>query len=472
MAEPIHAIPQANRSADIADYQPLSTMAVASLVVACFFALLLVVTAIAGFATHKPAVSYEYLFVALVGFFLAVVARIQIRRSEGTRTGMQLTTIAWWICVLGGLGYGAYIVGSGRALRAQSEEFAASWFKDLREGRFNQAFVLTIDPARRRNVVPEDEHQLEAEFGPVLPGFRQNELVRFFVRNGTQVQVEPVGLRNWEPTTGGYRVESSWRLLSPEGNIVLTIVLVGTDAKDAPTRQWHVVFSQSLAPTDMKPTSYGRLIPELVQDAGKLVGRWQENLATRRPALGQVWTLPEAKRPTIEAHFAAQRLVAGPAGDLLAPDVPGLRTPMPGFFKYNGSANVPDEKLAIFRRILSSGLVFRPQVTRGPVAETPALEVSEKEVRITVPVEMQLPDLPLGSTTKARVHVVAANPEFVAKVWELRQAGAQDPNSANLSPERVMKDLPSPQWRIESLDSPLEPAPVQAGPGGAPPPGV
>ena len=472
MADPIHAIPQANRSADIADYQPLSAMAVASLVVACIFALLLVVTAIAGFATHKPAVSSEYLLVALVGFFLAVLARVQIRRSEGTRTGMQLTTIAWYICVVGGLGYGAYILASGAALRRQSEEFAAGWFKNLREGRFNQAFVLTIDPARRRNVVPEDEHQLEAEFGPMLPGFRQNELVRFFARNGPEVKVEPIGLRNWEPTTGGYRVESSWRLLSPEGNIVLTTVLVGTDAKDAPSRQWHVVFSQSLAPSEAKLTSYGRLIPEMMQDASRLVGRWQENMATRRPSLGQVWTLPEAKRPTIEAHFTAQRLIAGPAGDLLAPDVPGVRSPMPGFFKYNGSSNVPDDKLAVFRRIWSSGLIFRSQARSGPVAETLALEVSDKEVRITVPVEMQLPDLPLGSTTKARVHVVAANPEFVAKVWELRQAGARDPNSANTSSERVMKDLPSPEWRIESLDSPLEATPSQQGPGGAPPPGM
>jgi hypothetical protein len=466
MAEPMHAIPQTDRSADIADYQPLSVMAVASLVVACFFAILLVVTAIAGFASHKPAISYEYLLVALVGFFLAVLARIQIRRSEGTRTGMQLTTIAWWICVLGGLGYGAYILASARALRAQSEEFAGNWFKLLREGRFNQAFVLTIDPARRRNVVPEDERQLEAEFGPMLTAFRQHELVRFFARNGTEAKAEPLGLRNWEPTTGGYRVELPWRLVSPEGSIVLTIVLVGTDAKDAPTRQWHVVLSQNFGMTELKPTSYGRVIRELVEDAAKLVSHWQENLATRRPAVGQLLTIPESKRPSIEALFTAQRLVAGPAGDLLAPDVPGVRTPLPGFFKYNGSANVPDEKLAIFRRILSNGLIFRPQANRTPIQETPALEVSEKEVRITVPADVQLPDLPLGSFSKARVHVVAANPEFVAKVWELRQAGAQNPQNANLSPERVMKDLPPPQWRIESLDSPLELTPGPAGPPG------
>src|SRR5262245_46962964 len=125
--------PPLERPASEIDYKPMSGLAVAAMVVTGIY--ILAIAIIASFALYyrKPTLSWSWLFLAGLGLALTIAARIQIRRSEGTREGMKLTTISWWLSVLGGAAFAAYLVASSLALRKQSEDEAQRFFTLLKK---------------------------------------------------------------------------------------------------------------------------------------------------------------------------------------------------------------------------------------------------------------------------------------------------------------------------------------------------
>src|SRR5262245_26908464 len=96
-----------------AGYQPLSGLAIAAIGVASLTTIGMVLLAWASRSAGKPAVDMlaRVLFgAALLGIALSVAARFQIRRSEGTRVGIKMANVAWWLSVLCAGGYGAFFL--------------------------------------------------------------------------------------------------------------------------------------------------------------------------------------------------------------------------------------------------------------------------------------------------------------------------------------------------------------------------
>src|SRR5262245_15274552 len=71
-------------------YRPVSGLAVASLAAALVFAAVLVLGIVLSVLTHTPLPEFvmSFLPLPLAGVALSLVARWQIRRSEGTRAGL------------------------------------------------------------------------------------------------------------------------------------------------------------------------------------------------------------------------------------------------------------------------------------------------------------------------------------------------------------------------------------------------
>src|SRR5262249_59006333 len=122
-------------------YQPLSGLAVAAIAVAGVYSGALAVFGIVALITGTPlALAFWILIFPVVAMVLAVVARQQIRYSEGTRTGLTLTTWAWWLSVVFGLGYLAFYVGTFLAVWWQAESQMKSFFELGRKGHTPEAF--------------------------------------------------------------------------------------------------------------------------------------------------------------------------------------------------------------------------------------------------------------------------------------------------------------------------------------------
>src|SRR5262245_49287549 len=90
MATPTRTL-LADRDQDLGQYQPLSILAIAAVAVVGLFTALVLALMAVGLLTRKPVLEPVIVLLDLVGLGLALVARWQIRTSEGTRAGLKLT---------------------------------------------------------------------------------------------------------------------------------------------------------------------------------------------------------------------------------------------------------------------------------------------------------------------------------------------------------------------------------------------
>src|SRR5262245_61762458 len=133
MAEPSPA-PALPSTADPVPYVPVSWMAVAAATVAGLFIAILLALAVSAFVTKRPLVQAELLVFPAIGIVLSFAARRMIRNAEGTRTGDNLANIAWWTCVIGGLGYAAYLLAIDFAIRRDARIELERWVDHLKSG--------------------------------------------------------------------------------------------------------------------------------------------------------------------------------------------------------------------------------------------------------------------------------------------------------------------------------------------------
>ena len=231
------------------------------------FVLVLLVLGLGGYAffKHKPLLNAWFLAVAVVGFLLSVVARIQIRRSEGTRSGMKLATIAWWVTILVGAGYTTYLYATKFVLDRQSEEFTMAWFSNLKnlsdpdpavqEQNFYEAFWRTLEPNARSYIDPKNKEQMELDYATQLAGFRSSRIVRMFQQSKKdEIQVESNGIANWEQTPTGYQVDRMFQVRCPLGVFDFAVHMPASEGKNYEGRQWKIMPSD---PTARAITSFG-----------------------------------------------------------------------------------------------------------------------------------------------------------------------------------------------------------------------
>jgi hypothetical protein len=500
MADPQSTSPVARPASEI-DYKPISGLAAAAAIVSAIF--LVVVVFIAWFAQLKkrPALDIYPLFIAGLGLVLAIAGRAHIRRSEGTRAGLKAVNAAWWISVIGGAAYAAYLLASVFALRQQSQKAALEWFDLLKQRKFNHAFLMTLDPTRRQNVNPDNELEVEAQFGAIqLPGFRNSEVVRFFRRNGNEVEVESLGVGNWRQVQTGYQVETSFRLKCAEGIFDINLVMIGSEGADVVGRDWHVAFTESGLVTQTR-TSYGRLLFELAAEAHRFAEGWRETVLLKKlPSLAYLDTLPQVDRLPYQAigqsllplcyqppnPFDGLGPLSGPLGVFPAdtfvlaaiqgaadkngsPNFISSELIRRGVFQIDGGGPLTEDMKKRFHDTWRVAIITPAGSNRLQNSDTsPEFTLTATEILYTYPVEIGLPGQPI-TFAKGRVILAATSPELVRRMNELKAQGKANPGLPDANPAAdVLALLPAREWRIVRIETNLEPLSAQQRPGGGP----
>jgi hypothetical protein len=282
MAEPTPVLAPPEPGVDDV-YRPLSALAVASIVVAGGYAALVTILSVVAFATSTP------LFLAIwtvvfpaAGLFLAVLGRLRIRNSEGVLSGMVLTTWAWWLSLLYGLGYIAYYVGAYLAVSNQAEAFTTDWLRKVADGKMAEAFLETQEPAKRKGINPADTELLITRYGinqakrrAPLVGFQEQEIIRVLQRGGSNLKVTPLGVKSWEYDKGGYQVVELYQVGSVEGTFDITVTVRSAEGPEFEGRKWYVL-PQTIGPAGPPPqlTTIGKALDKWYRPAHEKAVDW------------------------------------------------------------------------------------------------------------------------------------------------------------------------------------------------------
>jgi hypothetical protein len=243
-------------------YRPISGLAIAGLVVAGLFALLVVVNGVAAFVAGVPFfLSAWMVWLAAAGAVLSLIAQWHIRGSEGTRAGLALCRWGLGLSVVMGVGYLAYEYFTGLAIVQQANSFVlvkdedSGFLARLEEGdplAVTTAFLLTWPPSRRSGLNPANEEQMSRIFDqppkPGMPGeltsFRNQMLVQFLGRAGNQAKVEPLGIQSWNYEKGSFTVSRNYRITTPEAVFSILLPVQSAEAEAGGRRRWFVALSK------------------------------------------------------------------------------------------------------------------------------------------------------------------------------------------------------------------------------------
>ena len=484
-------LPPVARTDSEIDYKPISGVAVAAVVVSGFFVLFVLSTSIAAMITKRPALNIPFLFLAGLGLALSIAARAHIRRSEGTRAGLSWASAAWWMSVLGGVGFGAYLGASFLALQKQSNGSAMDWFELLKKNKVDHAFVLTLPPLQR----PQDYQKLgDDDLGKVLdgrfgagplPGFRNSEIARFFQRNGNEVEVVSLGMSDWQQIENGYRVQCSYQLKSPEGVFDLNLALSGTEGENLVGRVWHVGVEGGLSSKGR--TSYGRLVLELQDEARGNAIEWLKSASFHDREAIYLATLPTSERVARENALVIRRMIekwlevyvpayiAPVLADPKVQDVAITDLLARNFFQLEGMPLLTEDKKNSFREIWKACIFLPVGATRLQTPESgpqPLIAIDAKEIAYRFPLEIGLPGTPI-SYAKARLVLVSNTPDLLKELQELKAKGKANPGELDKSETQLLKSRTARNWRVERIETDLEPlvAPSRPGGPGGPPGG-
>jgi hypothetical protein len=477
-------------------------MAVAALSVSVLFAVLLVVFAGIAFTTKKPLLMEELLVLPAVAVVLSFAARRVIRNSEGTRTGENLAGAAWWLALVLGLCYAAYLFAVGFAIRQDARGAAEKWIGLLNRGDERDvtlAFWLTLPPQARQGTSP-DSDQLRLRYRDTVLMFTNSDLVRTARRNKGEVSFT-TDSANWSYKSGTVECLLTGTLKCPEGAFPVSLVLRGTEGvsgAEGGGRQWTIDRPRGgfIDESRAARTPYGWMV-HLLEASGGSYGREYLGHTMAGPGShyyayrayvaqpGEPVRLGESARerpvpagwaevarsPLLQLAFAAPAHLAGDAGYA---DYRANR-----FFALPGGA-APDagRKEQFFQIFDRQGI--RPAGDRlrapdgGAIDRENAITVTDSAVEVRVPVEV-----PLANTGRAleaargRLVVECRDPALVAELKQLR-AGANPDQATPGEPDEVRNRKVS--WRVVRVESDLvkvsaAPPPGEGPPEPPPPPG-
>jgi hypothetical protein len=452
------------------DYKPLSGLAIAAIALAGLFAVILLGFVVVGFISKRPIDEGWHLWLAAVGFVLAILARIQIRRSEGIRTGQKLADAAWWICLLGGGGFFAYLQANEFSLRLQSGKYLDAWFDALKKGDRAASFLLALEPEQRRDpsLNPADpalEERLNTEFAHMYPGYRNHSVVTTIVRGGDAITAAQQGLKRWEYRTASTSVEWTYRISGPEGVSLATVSLLGTRPKGEKSLSWRIDANTNFTLRPENFTTYGRFVNhELPREAERALGAWLEKTHLPRSLPGDEYPTSrkwDAFRMTLspaERDVFLSKMIASVAnlsltrGPVLPPDYPNYFTLPPGFFRNAQGQPATEEELQKFRRAwLFDG--FRPA---GMSASRGEFKISAEGVTVRYPVEFVMPFT--GDRYQGTVIAQLLDEKVREQLNQLRKEGIANPMARDDGKTKLASPLDeNSSWQIIGIESDLKP---------------
>jgi hypothetical protein len=498
-------LPSVQRPSDSA-YQPVSGYAVAAVVFAGVFALILIWVGIQTVLSSRAALESWFLALPIAGIVLAVIARSHIRNSEGTRTGLRLASAAWWISVLGGVGFAAYLYANSLAIEYESGKFGDQMFRELQKGTAQStqsAFENYFVPPEERGRVPANAGPdvFEAAYVPSGYGaFRNHDVVRMCLRNPGAVNVERVKVKDSGQDATGLYATHVYRLTTPEGIFECQVKLVAAEAKKGGKPMWRIPAQPApnitLGPIQL--SRYGKATIELLQDAEMWVHSWTGHLGSGHVAWAQMFTTAGAGRRSLADALMQLTCVGGgpamsfPAGPQFLPadraaawerrvraigktaepgaansfqDLPFDDLAAIGFFRRDDSGTpLPDEKLGRIRELWRSPRLVVSDPRGGMMMDqTPPLlsTISVSPDRIRVIVFADLFEKSGNVHFRCAIAVDCTDPAVLAAINAAQKEGANAKDDDSLT----RTTLPARDWNIVWLRTDMEPI-VPAGPGG------
>jgi hypothetical protein len=190
--------------------------------------------------------------------------------------------------------------------------------------------------------MPQLRNDLEVRFNSAPePGrkgffseFQQSDLVRFIAQGGEQTDIQFVGVRNQDYVMGGYQLQLSYRVTTPECVLDLIVPVHGTRSptKEFQGRQWQVLWRE-IGLRQLTPTAEGKAMLELQAQAQGFLENWLKELRAGQVDQAYLSTRDSARRKDLWQDYQARSrtLPAAAAGSLAAGGWAGLAGPLAGF---------------------------------------------------------------------------------------------------------------------------------------------
>ena len=473
-----------------AGYQPISGYAVAAAIAAGLFALCLIGLIISSLQSGRTALSYELLFVPVVGIVLAVVGRSHIRNSEGTRIGYGLVSAAWWVCVLGGAGWWAFLFANEIGLESQSERKADQFLKELKAGRLQSAFAdCMLAPELRGRAAPDTPEFESVYMMAGYQAFANHTLVAAFQRSRADLEFKHVAAKDVGQEAGGFKATHLYRVTCPEGVFDVQIKLQATESKRGGQLEWYIPASPTPAFTEPiwdTRSQYARLRQELESEGDNFCKQWMVMTTNGRPGLSHLGTLPiDLREAGDRAIWRASFLGGGVAQALQLP--PEFLTPERakkgktgfdelleiGFFRQDAEGTpLPDDKLAQLRKVWASPMLGPSMPSRrnpmaGEASEPSTMTVTPTAITLAVPGDLMLNGP--QEFAPCVVGAVCSDSAIVNALLAAQKQGASARDDGSLT----LRSLPARDWRIawfrtklEAVRPPQNPNGPPGGPGG------
>jgi hypothetical protein len=279
-------------------YSSVSMLAIGGFAVAFGYSVVIGVGALIALFNRTPWVlpSWSLVF-PVAAVVVCWAARSRILSSEGTLTGMKLTTWGLYLSFGFGLVYGAYYAACYLSVTQMAKGFADDWIQELKTDQLDKAFLRTISPPRP-NPDANLRNRLELEYdrGPNGRGkfteFRQSHLIHLFGQG--DAQVEFLGVENWGYEPGGYKVQLAYRITSAAITTELQVTAVGVEnVDDSGNRQWFV---KDFQPRRQVLTAQGTRITALGDQARAFAQKWMEKVGDWKWDEAYLDTLTPAER--------------------------------------------------------------------------------------------------------------------------------------------------------------------------------
>ena len=488
MAEPTHS-PSLPSTADAVPYVPVSWAAAAAATVAGVFFLALAAFGYFAFANKKPLLMEELLVLPAVAIVLSFAARRMIRNSEGTRTGLlygtDLVNAAWWLALVLGLGYIAYLFAIDRAITRDARGEVDRWMGSIAKGTEEDtllAFHRTLPPGKRQSVSPNDKYQMRVLFRDDLLGFENSDLLRLAQRNRGAFEYAPGGV-TWKYTPGTIDCTATGTATCPEGTFPVLVPLKGMEGVTGGEgggsgRHWMIVRPQGGGFIDQRAatrTEYGWLLLVLEVDGGAFGKGFVSHLAGPggRTYAYRGFVAPGGDRagwgavamdPGAQFVFAIPAQALGDAGyaDYMANQ----------FYKLPGGGEPSPDQKSKFATAWA-GQALRPagdklkDPTGAAIDKEDVIALTDTAIEVRVPVEIPLQNPGKIQVARGRLVVACTDPAVVAELKALK-ASANPSQGSSSPPEEMVRRKAA--WRVVRVESDLAPVDV-APPGGAGGPG-
>ena len=461
------------------EYAPLSWPAVACVVAAGLFT---VVLAVMAYFAKQPLIE-PWLFVfPAVGVVLAFTARKQIEASEGTRTGLQLASAGWWVSVLVGFGYVCYLMAINYSVENDAKREFTAWADTVkaidpekaRDESLYKAVYRTVSAGQRAQVKnATDFDTADKVFREELARLRQTDLVRVAGRNREPGAVEfsGFGVKDWSQEPGKINLTLAGKMTTPEGEWQLLVPMRADVEKGV--RKWQIIAGGNgfFQPVARQLTRYGWMIEHLENTGRQFAGQFL--FAADRPEnrwMAYQMAVQDLSNPatgTVGAALTGLPAILGRSRAEYDQAIAGKLFSLPG-----GATPGPDE-LGRFRQCWEQGGIVRAGfVLRDTPDTNPVLRAADGVVELRVPIELTFSAAHGSATEAARGKLVlrATDPALAGELTAAKQAkGVATPEP----PKEVVSRPVS--WRLVRIESDLKPiqaAPPGGGPGEGGPPGM